>query len=98
MCSACRSRSRSPGSVRGARRRDAALVAARRQGFTLGANILIPDLLREQGRLAALLGRRDEAIEAYRRYLDFRLRPEPVVQAEVDAVRAELARLTAANR
>lgn len=59
--------------------RDAALVAARRQGFTLGANILIPDLLREQGRLAALLGRRDEAIEAYRRYLDFRLRPEPVV-------------------
>jgi hypothetical protein len=50
-------------------------------------------LLRERGRLAALLGRTDEAIEAYTTYLLVRADPEPAVQPEVDRVRAELNRL-----
>jgi tetratricopeptide (TPR) repeat protein len=49
--------------------------------------------LREQGRLAALVGDRAGAIKAYSHYLTLRYNPEPAVKPEVDRVRAELARL-----
>ncbi len=50
-------------------------------------------LLREEGRLAALVGDRAGAIEAYSHYLALRYNPEPSVKPEVDRVRVELARL-----
>jgi len=49
--------------------------------------------LREEGRLAALTGDRERAIRAYSHYLKLRSDPEPEVLPEVQAVRAELARL-----
>jgi eukaryotic-like serine/threonine-protein kinase len=49
--------------------------------------------LREEGRLGALAGARDEAIDSYRHYLSLRNAPEPKLQKEVDDVRRELARL-----
>lgn len=49
--------------------------------------------LREQGRLAALTGAKEEAITSYRHYLSLRSSPEPAVQPEVDVVKKELAKL-----
>ncbi|MEP7325886.1 MAG: hypothetical protein ABI836_08060 [Gemmatimonadota bacterium] len=49
--------------------------------------------LREEGRLAALAGHRDRAIESYRQYLALRTNPEPEMVAEVEQVRGELRRL-----
>ncbi len=46
--------------------------------------------VREEGRLAALVGDREGAIRAYQHYLALRDDPEPSVQPEVDAVRAAL--------
>jgi hypothetical protein len=46
--------------------------------------------LREEGRLAALLGDREGAIKAYSHYLALRYNPEPAVKPEVDRVRAQL--------
>lgn len=54
----------------------------------------LANYLREEGRLAALLGEREAAIRAYRHYLTLRSDPEPVLAADVERVRAELARLT----
>ena len=55
-------------------------------------------LLREEGRLAALAGDREGAIEAYSHYLALRHSPEPSVKPEVDQVRAELAALVGEPR
>jgi hypothetical protein len=49
--------------------------------------------LREEGRLAALAGHRERAIEAYRHYLLLRTNPEPEMVAEVEQVRGELRKL-----
>jgi len=49
--------------------------------------------LYEEGRLAALTGDREGAIEAYTHYLELRSDPEPELLPEVQAVRDELARL-----
>jgi hypothetical protein len=49
--------------------------------------------LREEGRLAALTGSRDEAILSYRHYLALRANPEPALAEEVARVRKELSRL-----
>jgi hypothetical protein len=75
-----------------------ALAAARRYEVGNGAarDRFGPTFLRTQGRLAALLGRTDEAIEAYTTYLLVRADPEPAVQPEVEHVRAELNRLKTA--
>ena len=51
--------------------------------------------LREEGRLAALVGDRDGAIKAYTHYLALRYNPEPSIKPEVDRVPAELAQLLA---
>jgi DNA-binding SARP family transcriptional activator len=55
-------------------------------------------VLRERGRIAALLGDTAGAVKAYRRYLARRSDPEPVLLPEVEHVRAELARLTTIPR
>ncbi len=69
-----------------------ALAAVRRREF--GLSIWFGSTLyREEGRLAALAGDTTGAIEAYGRYLAFRSHPEPEVRAEVEQVRAELAKL-----
>ncbi len=54
----------------------------------------LPLRLRTEGRLAARLGQRDRAINAYRTYLMWRANPEPSLIPQRDSVRAELAKLT----
>ena len=71
-----------------------ALAAARRRtdAWTQN-NPYLATQLREQGRLAALVGEREEAIRAYRHYLALRLDPEPAIRPQVEAVRRELKQL-----
>lgn len=49
--------------------------------------------LREEGRLASLLGERAEAIQAYQHYLALRSTAEPSLRSSVEAIRAEVAKL-----
>ena len=51
--------------------------------------------LRERGRIATLLGDRDQAVRAYQHYLALRSDPEPSQKAEVEQVREDLAKLLA---
>lgn len=66
-----------------------------RWGMATGPDqgILYATYLREQGRLEGLVGDREAAIAAYRRYLRLRTRHEPVLDRDVATVRAELAKL-----
>ncbi len=70
-----------------------ALAAVRRREYHHQVVGYQADLLREEGRLAALTGDRRGAIEAYRRYLALRTDPEPSLVPEVEGVRRALARL-----
>ncbi|NJD09960.1 MAG: hypothetical protein FIB01_05765 [Gemmatimonadetes bacterium] len=72
------------------------LAAARRRTFRAVGNYpdALPEYLREEGRLAALLGDRTGASRAYRHYLALRENPDPLWRASWDSVRAELAALT----
>ena len=72
-----------------------ALAAARRWrfGYQLLHRPCLSTHLREEGRLAALLGDRTGAIRAYRHYLALRADPELPLRAETERVRAELTRL-----
>jgi eukaryotic-like serine/threonine-protein kinase len=79
------------GDVRGALR-----ATRRRAGYQSFWNWSY--LLREEGRLAALVGDRAGAIEAYSHYLALRYNPEPAVKPEVNRVRAELAQLVGEPR
>jgi eukaryotic-like serine/threonine-protein kinase len=72
-----------------------ALVATRRRPLSPGGEMYLSTYLKEQGRLAARLGQRAEAIRAYRHYLILRSAPEATSTASVARVRAELARLLA---
>jgi eukaryotic-like serine/threonine-protein kinase len=49
--------------------------------------------VRENARLAAIVGERDEAIKNYRLFLNLRAKPEPELVAERDAARRELDKL-----
>lgn len=72
-----------------------ALDAARRRSYYHG---YVSETARHfllEARFAARLGRRDEAIEAYRRYLDLRAEAEPSRFPEVEQARAELQALLA---
>jgi tetratricopeptide (TPR) repeat protein len=72
-----------------------ALVMARSGSYTWRfANYVAPTLLL-RARLAARLDLRDEAISAYRHYLDLRHDPEPAVAPRVEQARTELSRLLA---
>jgi TolB-like protein len=71
-----------------------ALQAVRRRAAGYGLTpLLMSTFLREEGRLAALVGERGEAIRAYQQYLALRPDPEPSVKPEVEQVRADLADL-----
>jgi serine/threonine-protein kinase len=71
---------------------EAAYRAVQRREFF--STRYLASYLREEGRLAALLGEREAAIRAYRHYLTIRSDPEPALAGEVEQVRAELTRLT----
>ena len=49
--------------------------------------------LRQQGRLGELVGDREAAIAAYRRYVRLRARHEPVLDRDLATVRSELEKL-----
>jgi serine/threonine-protein kinase len=71
-----------------------ALAAVRRRPDAwAGALPYLAAQLREEGRIAALAGEREQAIAAYRQYLALRFDPEPSKRTEVDAVRRELEKL-----
>lgn len=70
----------------------AAYRAVQRREFFLTR--YLATYLREEGRLASLVGDRDAAVRAYRHYLTLRSEPEPVLMEEVELIRAELGRLT----
>jgi len=73
---------------------EGALAAVRRRTFHPRDGVIgLSTLLREEGRLAALVGERDAAIRAYRHYLELRRDAEPSLAAEVAAVAADLNRL-----
>ncbi len=65
-------------------------LARRRNGW---GNQLLSTRLREEGRLAALLGDTAGAVRAYRHYLALRSDPEPALLPVIGRVRAELQRL-----
>jgi serine/threonine-protein kinase len=79
------------GDVRGA------LAAVRRRETFLTRPLYLSTFLREEGRLAALAGENDAAIEAYRHYLTLRAAPEPPLKSEVEFVRDELAKIEKVN-
>jgi tetratricopeptide (TPR) repeat protein len=70
----------------------AALRALQRREFFTSRYLAA--YLREEGRLAALVGDREGAIRAYRHYLRLRSEPEPALAGEVERVRRELAQLS----
>jgi hypothetical protein len=69
----------------------------RRSSFGTGPTGYLSSYLREEGRLNALAGDHRGAIRAYQHYLALRTDPEPSLKAQVDGVRAALARLTGEN-
>jgi serine/threonine-protein kinase len=77
--------------------RGALAAARRRTDVWTQNNPYLATQLREQGRLAALVGEREEAIRAYRHYLALRLDPEPAIRPQVEAVRRELSQLEKAS-
>jgi serine/threonine-protein kinase len=79
------------GDVRGA------LAAVRRRETFLTRPLYLSTFLREEGRLAALAGENEAAIEAYRHYLTLRAAPEPPLRSEVEYVREELGKLEKTN-
>jgi hypothetical protein len=79
------------GDVRGA------LAAVRRRETFLTRPLYLSTFLREEGRLAALAGDNDAAIEAYRHYITLRAAPEPPLRSEVEYVKDELGKLEKAN-
>jgi hypothetical protein len=72
---------------------EGALAAVRRRPYAYTYVFILSTMLREEGRLAALVGDREGAIRAYRHYLALRSDPEPALRPEVERVRGELARL-----
>jgi hypothetical protein len=72
---------------------DGALEAVRRREYLFTRSAYLSTYLREEGRLAALSGDAEGAIAAYRQYLAMRDDPESTLEPDVDAIRAEIARL-----
>jgi tetratricopeptide (TPR) repeat protein len=76
---------------------NAVAAIRRRSNFGNGPTGYLSTYLREEGRLNALAGDKRGAIRAYQHYLALRTDPEPSLRAQVDGVRAELARLSGEN-
>ncbi|HLB36602.1 MAG TPA: serine/threonine-protein kinase [Gemmatimonadales bacterium] len=75
-----------------------AAAAARRFRYFFTYTPFLSTHYREAGRLSELAGQREQAIDAYTRYLALRRDPEPALKPEVDKVRQALARLTGEGR
>jgi hypothetical protein len=75
--------------ARGDRRYALSLVQRR----SVWTNQLLSTQLREEGRLAALVGDTATAVRAYRHYLALRSDREPALRHDFDRIRGELARL-----
>lgn len=75
-----------------------ALAAVRRQVVFAGSPAYHSTLLREEGRLAALVGDREGAIRAYRRFLALRQHAEGKAAADNEEVRRALAALVGGTR
>jgi hypothetical protein len=73
--------------------RGALAASRRRSDVWTQDNPYTAEHLREEGRLAAIVGEREEAIRAYRHFLALRANPEPSIQPQVDAVRRDLRQL-----
>jgi hypothetical protein len=70
-----------------------ALAAVRRRPYSapwLGYYVAVPEYLREEGRLASVVGDTAGAIRAYSHYLALREDPDSLWRAQWDSVRAEL--------
>ena len=79
----------------------AALTATRRNAYIgnqVEEPLVHPLMLREEGRLAAIVGDTAGAIRAYEHYLAIRTNPDAAVQPEVDEVRQALAELVGEGR
>jgi eukaryotic-like serine/threonine-protein kinase len=74
-----------------------ALAAVRRRPLTVGGLVSLASALREEGRLAELVGDRRGALRAYLHYLALRVDPEPAMAPEVASVRDAVRRITAAG-
>jgi len=74
-----------------------ALEAARRRGYTFASGAFLSSFLREEGRLAAIVGDTAGAVKAYRHYLALRSDAEPAVKPEVARIHAELQKLDRAS-
>ncbi|HJU65659.1 MAG TPA: hypothetical protein VJ596_08275, partial [Gemmatimonadaceae bacterium] len=76
---------------------EAGLAAARRRVYNWDESALwyLPQLFRQEGKLAALIGDREGAARAFRLYLALHANPDPGLRAAADSVRADLARLDA---
>jgi hypothetical protein len=75
-----------------------ALGASRRRTTRTGDELFhpfLPEYLRQEGDLAAMVGDTAGAIEAYQHYLALREDPDPPWRAQWDSVRVELAALAA---
>ncbi|MGH7512408.1 MAG: hypothetical protein ACREOQ_05720 [Gemmatimonadales bacterium] len=70
-----------------------ALASVRRRAYGVVPASYLSTYLRQEGRLAELVGDTAGAIRAYRHYLALRSNPEPSLLPERDDVRTELARL-----
>lgn len=71
-----------------------AFAAVRRRTVWWSSDhVYLATQLREEGRLAALAGHRERAIDAYRHYLALRRDPDPSLRQEADRIRQELIRL-----
>ena len=71
-----------------------ALAAVRRRPHMWQWPHYLVTHIREEGRLAVAVGDSTSAVAAYRHYLALRPSPEAAARADVEVVRAELARLT----
>ena len=79
---------------------EGALTAIRRRTNDLNPGFLwpLPTFLRQEGRLAAVVGDTTGAIRAYEHYLTLRTNPDPPLVAQRDSVVAELSELVAGRR
>lgn len=76
---------------------DASALRAVRRGVWYYPPRILATYLREEGKLAARLGYRAEAVRAYEHFLALRTDPEPVFRPQRDSIRAEVDRLRKAR-
>lgn len=74
-----------------------ALLRRRRANYSPEAALPLASILRDEGRLAAIVGDTVGAVRAYRHYLTLRTDPIPEIAVEVEEVRSALEALMGAG-